>query len=157
MIRGKRWPLVDLQYWTVLRVALVGAALSGALTTLNVKVGDEAPEILGKLIGVGTVGAILGALLAKIALPAAQKPVKQRGDLIAFSVTFAGIFFACMAEVKFVLNEHVGLKDGLRTTFLAGVAERCITKQNAAPENAALMLHTLPHTAIARRTVWRIA
>jgi hypothetical protein len=122
--------------WTDLRAALVGAALAGALSAFSLGVGDEVPKMLGKLLGSGVVGAIFGAVLAKMFLPTTQTPVKHSGDIVAFSVAFAGIFLACMAQVNLVLNEHVGLKDGMRTTFLAAVAEHCVTGQSAAPENA---------------------
>jgi hypothetical protein len=122
--------------WTVLRAALVGAVLAGALSAFGLEVGNEAPRLLGKLLGSGVGGAIFGAVLAKMFLPTTQTPVNHSGDIIAVSVAFAGIFLACLAQVNFVLNEHVGLKDNARTAFLAGAAEPCVTRQSAAPENA---------------------
>jgi hypothetical protein len=45
------------------------------------------------------------------------------------------MFSANLAEVRFVLNEEIGLKGKLRAGFLAQAKETCTKRQIGAPEN----------------------
>jgi len=89
----------------------------------------------GKLLAGWTVGAICGALIA-MALPPAKLPFESNVGFTAVGLLAFGIMFSAnLAEVRFVMNEEVGLKGEPRARFLARAEEGCTKRQIGAPEN----------------------
>ncbi len=123
------------QFLTARRMALFGAILMGAFSWFSLSIGDEGPEIFGKLLAGWAVGAICGALIAKT-LPPAKLPFESNVGFTTVGFLAFGIMFSAnLAEVRFVMNEEIGLKGEPRARFLARAEEGCTKKQIGAPEN----------------------
>lgn len=117
-------------------MALFGAIIMGAFSWFSLSIGDEGPEIFGKLLAGWAVGAICGALIAK-ALPPPTLPFESNVSLITVGLFAFGIMFSAnLAEVSYVMNEAIGLKDEPRAKFLASTKAACTKRQMAAAENA---------------------
>jgi hypothetical protein len=64
------------QFWTARLMAFFGAILMGGFSWFSLSIGDEGPEIFGKLLAGWMIGAIFGALVA-MALPHAKLPFES--------------------------------------------------------------------------------